>query len=145
MATSQVDLTLIGLRAELVLRGGNLTDPRARESARAQYLLPNNHYPDLQVGLSCLFRSGASIDDLAQAGFYRNATLSVTVVQHLIDELAIIGCVPVLYVTPTLQYPDHHTLVFLRAGVLEVVLAQDVLEALARAMMVVKNPHQRKQ
>lgn len=118
---------------------------RVRRSLRAQYVLPNNHYPDLQVGLSCLFRSGASIDDLAQAGFYRNATLSVTVVQHLIEELAIIGCVPVLYVTPTLQYPDHHTLAFLRAGVLEVTLAQDVLDALARAMMVVKNPYQRKQ
>ncbi|HEX5159621.1 MAG TPA: hypothetical protein VFW17_20595 [Ktedonobacterales bacterium] len=145
MPTSQVDLTSVSLRSELVLRGGNLTDARAQESARAQYLLSNNHYHDVHVGLSCLFRPGASFDDLAQEGAYRNATLSVTVVQHLMDELAVIGCAPVLYVTPTLQYPDHHTLVFLRAGVLEVALAQDVVEALARAMMVVKNPHQRKQ
>lgn len=145
MATSQIDLSSVSLRSELVLRGGNLSDARAQESARAQYLLPNNHYNDVLVELSCLFRQGASFDDLAQEGSYRNATLSVTVVQHLMNELAVIGCAPVLYVTPTLQYPDHHTLVFLRASVLEVALAQDVLEALARAMMVVKNPHQRKQ
>lgn len=77
MATSQVDLTSVSLHSELVLRGGNLTDARAQESARAQYLLPNNHYHDALVALSCLFRPSAPLDDLAQEGAYRNATLSI--------------------------------------------------------------------
>lgn len=143
--TPKVDLDQVGLLSEIVLRGGNISDSRAQESARAQYKLPNGHYSDLRVGLSCLFRPGASFDELSHEGFYRNAQVSVTIVQQLIDELAIIGCEPVLYVTPVPQFADHHTLVFLRAGALELTLEQDVLDALARAMMIVKNPYQRKQ
>jgi hypothetical protein len=46
----------------------------------------------------------------------------------------------VLYVTPVAGYPDHHTLVVARVGVLELTLRDDALDALIRAMTVVDNP-----
>lgn len=145
MPTPRVDVSQVSLHAEIVLRGGDLHDPRAQATAQQQYARPNDHYADLQVGLSCLFRPGASFEELTREGSYRNTYVSVTVIEQLRTELALIGCEPVLYITPVPQYPDHHTLVFVRADVLELTLEQDVLDALVRAMMKVKNPHKRTQ
>ncbi|HEX6543270.1 MAG TPA: hypothetical protein VF040_16055 [Ktedonobacterales bacterium] len=138
----RVDLSQVSLLAEIVLRGGNIIDPRAQAIAREHYQEPNEHY-QLEVGLSCLFRPGATLDELAREGTYPNSRLSVAIVQRLVDELAVIGCTPVLYVTPAPVAPDHHTLVFLRGGMLEAALQDDMLQALVRASTVVPNPYRR--
>jgi hypothetical protein len=109
----------------------------ARDGLKAQYARPNVHYPDVRAGLSCLFRPGASLDELAREGSYRNPKLRVGIVQRLVAELAIANCGLVLYVTLVASYPDHHTLVVARGGVLELTLRDDALDALIRAMTVV--------
>lgn len=85
---------------------------------------------------------GASLDELAREGSYRNPKLSVAIVQRLISEQATVGCELVLYVTPVAGYPDHHTLTVERNGVIEDTLSDAVLDALIRAMTVVDNPYQ---
>jgi hypothetical protein len=115
MPTPTVDLTQVSILSEIVMRGGDIAHPAARNGLKTQYARPNVHYSDVQAGLSCLFRPGASLDELAQEGSYRNAKLSVTIIQRLINELATIGCAPTLYMTPVVSYPDHHTLVLLAA------------------------------
>lgn len=143
MPTQQVDLTRVDLLSQLVLRAGNMSDPRAQQATRDQYRRPNTSYTDLKVGLSCLFRPGASFNDLAREGFFPNARLSATTIQQLANELATIGCEPALYVTPVMpRYPNHHTLIFFRGGMLELTLQDDVLQALVRAMTILSNPHQ---
>jgi hypothetical protein len=143
MPTPRVDLTQVCLLSQLVLRAGNFGDPRAQQAAREQYQRMNTNYTDLKVGLSCLFRPGASFDDLAREGFFPNARLSAATIQQLVSELAIIECEPALYVTPVIpRYPNHHTLVFFRSGMLELALQDDVLQALVRAMTIVSNPYQ---
>lgn len=144
MPTPTVDLSQVSLLTELVLRGGDVHDPRAREILREQYIRVNQKYPDLSVGLSCLFRPGASFDDLAQEGTYPNARLSVTVIQRLVDELREIGCELALYVTPVPRFPDHHTLVVKRLGGVETILRDEVLDALIRAMITVSNPYRQR-
>lgn len=91
MATPMVDLSQVSMLAEIVLRGGDFTDPRSRASLRLQYELPNANYADLAAGVSCLFRPGASLDELAREGSYPNARLSVAVVERLVHELAVAG------------------------------------------------------
>lgn len=143
MPTPKLDLTRINLLSQIVLRAGNISDPRAQQATRDQYQRPNTSYTDLKVGLSCLFRPGASFDDLAREGFFPNARLSAATIQQLASELAIIGCEPALYATPVIpRYPNHHTLVFFRGGMLELTLQDDMLQALVRAMTIVRNPHQ---
>jgi hypothetical protein len=141
-ATPTVDLSTAA-QDEIVLRGGNLHDQRAQQVVRTQYARPNQHYPDLQVGLSCLFRPGASLDELAIEGNYPNPNLSVTTVHRLTTELAKIQCTLALYVTPVPHFPDHHTLVFFRTTKVEKTLEDDVLDALVRAMTIVKNLHRK--
>lgn len=102
------------------------------------------HYPDVRAGLSCLFRPGATLDELAREGAYPNVKLSVAIMQRLIVELALVGAEPILYVTPVAGYPDHHTLTVARGGVIELSLQDDSLDALIRAMMVVDNPYRRR-
>ena len=143
MPTPRVDLTQVSLLSQLVLRAGNIRDPRAQQAAREQYQRTNTNYTDLKVGLSCLFHPGASFDDLAREGLFPNAQLSAATIQQLTSELAIIGCELALYVTSVIpRYPNHHTLVFFRGGMLELTLQDDVLQALVRAMTIVRNPHQ---
>jgi hypothetical protein len=143
MSTPTVDLRQISMLTEIVLRGGDFTDPRSRESLRMQYEQPNNYYTDLAAGLSCLFRPGASLDELAREGSYPNARLSVAIVERLIDELAAVGCALTLYVTPILRFPDHHTLGVMHNGLLETTLRDEVLDALIHAMSIVSNPYRR--
>lgn len=115
-----------------------------RAPAAAQYSRPNVHYPDVRAGISCLFRLGATLDELAREGSYRNPKLSVAIVQRLMSELATVGCELVLYITPVVGYPDHHTLVVARGGVVEGALRDDVLDALIRSMIIVDNPYQQR-
>ena len=126
-----------------MLRGGDFGNPRSRRSIQEQYVRLNRHYPDLQVGLSCLFRPGVSLDELAREAFYPNVKLSVAIIERLISELAKVDCEPALYRTPTTLIPNHHTLTVLHNGVLEMTLRDEVLDALVRAMTVVTNPYLR--
>lgn len=144
MPTATVDLRRVSALAEIVVRGGDIAHPAAREGLKVQYARANVHYPDVRAGLSCLFRPGASLDELAREGSFRNPKLSVAIVQHLIAELAAAGRELVLYVTPVASYPDHHTLVVARGGVLEVALRDEALNALIRAMTVVDNPYRQR-
>lgn len=93
------------------------------------------------AGLSCLFRPGATLDELARAGAYPNTKLSVAIVQRLITELLVAGYALLLYITPVQGYPDRHTLVITRDGAVEQILTDDALDALIRAMTVVDNPY----
>lgn len=102
MPTQRVDLTQVSLLSQLVLRAGNISDPRAQFTAREQYQRTNTNYTDLKVGLSCLFRPGASFEDLAREGFLPNARLSAATIQQPVSELATIGCEPALYATPVI-------------------------------------------
>jgi hypothetical protein len=95
----------------------------------------------VSAGFSCLFRPGASLDELAREGAYPNGKLSVAIIQRLISELAAVARELVLYVTPILGYPNHHTLVVARNGQIETTLREDVLDALIRAMTIVDNPY----
>lgn len=144
MSTATVDVRRVSVLSEIVLRGGDIAHPAAREGLKVQYARANVHYPDVRAWLSCLFRPGASLDELAREGSFRNPKLSVAIVQHLIAELAAAGRELVLYVTPVAGYPDHHTLVVARGGVLEVALRDEALDALIRAMTVVDNPHRQR-
>jgi len=110
---------------------------------RVAYNTPLTLFPGA-TGLSCLFRPGASLDDLAHEGSYPNPKLSYTTIGQLVNELASVGIgyTPVLFVTPTRTYPDHHTLAIARHGVIETTLQEDALDALIRALNVVDNPYQ---
>lgn len=141
MTTPTVDLNHISLLSELVLRGGDFAHPASRQSIKTQYARPNAHYPDVTAGLSCWFRPGASLDELAREGAYRNTKLSVAIVQRLIMELRQAGFDLLLYITPVPGYPDHHTLAVARDGTIEQPLTDDALDALTRAMTVVDNPY----
>lgn len=141
MPASTVNLGSISVLSEIVLRGGDFTHPASRKSLKDQYARPNVHYSDVRAGLSCLFRPGASLDELGREGTYPNAKLSVAIVQRLIAELAGAGFEPVLYVMPIACYPDHHTLAVARGGVTAMTLQVEALDALIRAMTVVDNPY----
>jgi hypothetical protein len=144
MPTRTVDWWRVSLLSEIVVRGGDFAHPDARSGLKVQYARPNVHYADVRAGLSCLFRPGASLDELAREGSYRNPRLSVAIVQRLISELATAGCELLLYVTPVAGYSDHHTLAVARDGAIELTLGDDVLDALIRAMTVVDNPYRQR-
>ena len=139
--TPSVDLTAVSTLSELVLRGGDFAHATSRQSIKAQYARANAHYPDVHAGLSCLFRPGASLDELAREGAYRNPKLSVAIVQRLVAELGRVGHQPRLYVTPVQGYPDHHTLAIVRNTVVQLTLADDAIDALIPAMTIVDNPY----
>jgi hypothetical protein len=122
MPTPTVDLRQVSLLSEIVARGGDIAHSAARNGLKVQYARPNVHYPDVRAGLSCPFRPGATLDELAREGSYRNPKLSVAIVQRLLSELATIGRELVLYVTPVGGYADHHTLAVARTDVIEFTL-----------------------
>ena len=144
LPTTTVNLRFVSMLSEIVLRGGDFAHPAARTGLRDQYRRANVHYPDVLAGLSCLFRPGASLDELAREGSYRNPKISVTIVQRLVTELATLGREPVLYITPVAGYPDHHTLAVAHSASIETSLSDDVLDALIRAMTIIDNPYQQK-
>lgn len=141
MPTPTVDLRQVSVLSEIVLRGGDFAHRAARQGLVDQYARPNVHYPDVRAGLSCLFRPGASLDELAREGTYPNAKLSVAIVRRLITELAAVTYEPVLFITPITGYPDHHTLAVARSGQVETALREDALDALIRATTIVDNPY----
>lgn len=98
MATPTVDPTHVPL-AELVVRAGDAHDPAARRAMQGAYLRVDKNYPDA-IGLSCLYRVGASLDELAREGSSPHGKLSYSIVAKIVRELAGASYAPVLYVTP---------------------------------------------
>lgn len=109
--TPMVDLSRISVLAEIILRAGDASDQSARKSMQDAYTRPDPDYPGL-VGLSTLFRPGASLDELARAGahVFRHRKLSYSIVARIQQELGKTGYEPILYRTPNAQLTDHHTL-----------------------------------
>ena len=141
MATPTVDLSAINPLIEILVRGG---DARARD---ARYILQQAYrrldrvrYPDAP-GISCLFRVGASLDELAREGSLPNAKLSYTFIGTLQQELAKARYDLVLFITPDLDTPllDHHSLAVSQIGQLAWTLPDDAADALIRALNVVDN------
>jgi hypothetical protein len=75
-------------------------------------------YPDA-VGISMLFREGATLDEVAREGSFPHKTISFSVIGKVIDVLAKAGYELVLYVTPTPKLPDHHSLAVAVQGVVQ--------------------------
>ena len=140
MATPTVDLRQVSLLTEIVVRAGNARQPDARHILRKAYLAVDAAYPDT-IGVSTLFRPGATLDELAQEGSFPNAKLSYSIVGRIIDELTAVGYEPVLYVTPTAAMPDHHSLAIRQGGQVLPQLPDNAGDALLRALDVVDNPY----
>lgn len=144
MTTPTVDLTRLNPISEIVLRAGDVNATNARERMQEAYTRLDLAYPDA-IGLSVLFRSGATLDELAQEGNFPHPKLSHATIGRLMSELATVGYRPILYATPTPDLPDHHSLAMaeLVSGAVESTLPDAVAEALIRAMTVSDNPHRR--
>lgn len=141
MATSTVDLGRVSVLQEILVRAGNVKAPGARTTLQARYE-PDRVFPNV-VGLSTVFREGASLDDLARAAQFPHPRISWSVVGRIIEELRLVGYELVLFVTPTALLTDHHTLAVARAGtgVVEQSLPDAAADALIRALHVDDNPY----
>lgn len=109
MATPTVDLRQVNVLTEIIVRAGNARQSDARQILQKAYVAADATYPTA-IGISTLFRPGATLDELAREGSFRNAKISYSLVGRLIAELSAAGYDLVLYVTPTPALPDHHTL-----------------------------------
>ena len=140
MITSTVDLGQVSVLTEIVVRAGNARQPDARHILQKAYLAVDAAYPDT-IGISTLFRPGATLDELAREGSFPNAKISYSIVGRIVAELVAIGYEPVLYVTPTAVMPDHHSLAVARRGQMLPQLPDDASDALLRALDTVDNPY----
>jgi hypothetical protein len=140
MASPTVDLRRVSVLQEIVVRGGNAKAPNARATLQGKYERDDD-YPDV-IGLSTVFREGASLDQLARAAQFPHSRISWSVIGRLIAELGAVGCEPVLFMTPTPDLPDHHTLAVAVGGIVEPSLSDMAADALIRAMQVDDNPYQ---
>jgi hypothetical protein len=135
-----MDLSAINPLAEIVVRAGDMHAIDAQQSLQAAYRRLMPAYPDA-VGLSVLFRPGATLDELAREGAFPHAKLGVSVVDTIMRELRAVGYELVLFETPTAKYPDHHSLAVAVNGAIEQFLAAAAASALIRALIVVDNPY----
>ena len=139
-----VQLSGLAPLAEIVLRAGNTSDPHnARRTLKDAYQ-PDDDYDNV-IGMSVLFKVGATADFLAQEGQFRHNRISLSFVAKLQEELASAGYELVLFETPMPQapffLPDHHTLAVAHGGIVEPSLSDVAAEALMRSFLVVKNPY----
>ena len=142
MSTPRVDLSRVSVLAEIVVRAGNVEAKAARETLQKAYDLDPD-YPDA-IGISTVFREGASLDELAREAAFPHKKISFSVVGYLVAELAAAGYELVLYVTPDPQLRNHHTLAVGIGGVVEQVLSDAAANALIRALHVIDNPYRGK-
>lgn len=142
MSTRTVDLSQIGILAEVIVRGGNAEQGDARDVLKRAYVRTDDLYPDVR-GLSTIFRPHAGLDDLAHDNQLPNAQLSWSFIGELSRALGSVGYELRLYVTPAPELPDHHTLAVLRNGQVEQRLQDEAANALLRVMRVVENPYRR--
>jgi hypothetical protein len=94
------------------------------------------------MGISTLFREGATLDELAHEGAFPHKKISFSVIGRLVQELGFAGYELILYITPTPRLPDHHSLAVAVAGVVQQTLADSAADALILALTVVDNPYQ---
>ena len=140
MATPRVDLSAIHPLVEIIVRGGDASAATARKVMKGAYIRVDPAYPDA-VGLSSLFRVGATLDELAREGSFPHQKLSFSVVGKIVQELAVVRFELTLYVTPTTRFPDHHSVAVAQNGMVQPTLADKAADALIRAMTVVDNPY----
>lgn len=140
MPTPTVDLGRVSILQEIVVRAGNVKAQGARTTLQARYE-SDRVYADV-VGLSTVFREGASLDELARTAQFPHPRISWSVVGRIIEELRLVGYEIVLYITPTTLLADHHTLAIARAGVVEQSLSNAAADALILALQVDDNPYQ---
>jgi hypothetical protein len=138
VTTPRIDLDAINALAEIVVRGGNVHDPRAQHTQRAYQ--QHMSFPDVQ-GISVVFRERASLDELARAAQLPYPNLSYSVVSLLRGELRAVGFEMVLYITPSRRLPDHHTLAVAAGGLTLPNLPDAAADALIRTLIVVDNPY----
>jgi hypothetical protein len=143
MATTCRDLTTINPLVEIIVRAGNAAAPHARQTFQQAYVDIDLAYPDT-VGISTLFREGATLDELAREGAFPHRKISFSVVGKIIEELGAIGFELVLYITPTPRLPDHHSLAVAVGGIVQPTLSDIATDALLRALTVVDNPYQQR-
>lgn len=139
MATPIVNLQMINVAAEIILRSGDTSVATARVTLQGAYA-PDEDYLDV-MGISILFKEGATFDMLAREGSFPHKKLSHAIVAKVMTELALVGYELVLWVTPTADLPDHHTLAVRGQGVAESHLPDDAADALILAFTVVENPY----
>jgi hypothetical protein len=144
MTVPTVDLSTIDPRSEVILRGGNVAVPGARLALQRAYLRADPAYGNL-LGISVLFRAGATIDELAREGMFPHPKISIAVVTDILRELNQVSLGLSLYITPTQDLPDHHTLCVTQGGVSQDSLSDVAGAALIRAMRVIDNTYQRKE
>jgi len=146
MATPIVDLSQLNPLMEIIVRAGNAAAPNARLTLQEAYEDDDPAYPDA-VGISTLFRAGATLDELAREGSFPHKKISFSVIGKMMNALASVGYDLVLFVTPApnLGLPDHHSLAVSRNGMLQASLTDAAADALLRALIVVDNPYRRQQ
>lgn len=146
LPTPTVPLARLQQPGELILRAGNTQAPDARQRMQEAYVRLDLAYPDA-LGLSVLFRLGATLDELAREGQYPHAKLSHAPTTLIVASLAAVGYSPVLFVTPTPDLPDHHSLAVAGlgapAGSLEPTLPDVAANALLQTLVVSDNLHRR--
>ncbi len=109
-----LDLTQVSTLAEIIIRGGDLHDPRAnvRQILQNNYRVLSARYGvyGLSVLLNATPQQSASYASLAQRNPLLNKKLSLSVVGVVRAKLKRSGYGIVIYVTPSPDLPDHHTL-----------------------------------
>jgi len=143
--TPIVDLAAINPLTEIVLRGGDTKHPNARATLQRTYTAIDSRYPDA-IGISTLFRVGATLDELMREGRFRHPKVGYARVERIMSELAAAGYQLVLFVTPdpAQGLPDHHSLAVAIAGVVQPTLSDAAADALLHALTVRDNPYQSK-
>jgi len=112
----QLDLTQVPMLAEIIIRGGDLHDA----SANVKQILQNNYQVlstrygirGLSVLINATTQQQASYNMLAQRNpiFNRKLSLSVIGAVKMALKHAGFGVIIIIYVTPSHDLPDHHTL-----------------------------------
>jgi hypothetical protein len=140
MSIPTVDLSQASILAEIVVRAGNAKAPGARQKMQEAYEREDPAYLDA-IGLSTIFRLGATLDELASEGHFPHAKISYSIIGRIIRELGAAGYTPVLQITPTNQLPDHHTLAVAQGNNIQPKLSDAAADALIRALDVFDNPY----
>jgi hypothetical protein len=141
-AAPQVNLQQIDQYSEIIIRAGNLHVANAAQHLIERYEIDQQYNPPI-YGLSTVFRQGARVTELANAAAYPNKSLSVSIINALVRELAVVKHKLILYITPDPRLPDHHTLAVAQNGVPQQTLLPHVADALIKAFIVVDNPYKK--
>ncbi len=151
-----LDLTQISVLAEIIIRGGDLHDPKAnvRQILQNNYKVFSAKYGvyGLSVIINTTMQQSASYATLIQRNPIFNRKISLSVIGTLRAILKSAGFGMILYVTPSHDLPDHHTLAVFDVDPADVqgqllsaiyaTLPDTAADAIIRAFsQVVNNPH----